>query len=184
MNENIKVAEEKMNKCIASLEHEFSTIRAGKANPGVLDKIHIEYYGSPTPINQVGSVAATDARTLTITPWDKTQLKAIEKAIQASDIGINPQNDGTVIRLSFPPLTEERRKELTKQVAKYGEEAKVAVRNVRRDSIDKLKASQKKSEITEDDLKDLEAQMEKLTKKFTDKIDEDVKTKDKEILSI
>jgi ribosome recycling factor len=184
MNENIKVAEEKMNKCIASLEHEFSTIRAGKANPGVLDKIHIEYYGSPTPINQVAAVAAADARTLTITPWDKTQLKAIEKAIQASDIGINPQNDGTMIRLSFPPLTEERRKELTKQVAKYGEEAKVAVRNVRRDCIDKLKALQKKSEITEDDLKDLEAQMEKLTKKFTDKIDEDVKAKDKEILSI
>jgi ribosome recycling factor len=184
MNENIKKAEEKMQKCIASLEHEFSTIRAGKANPGVLDKIHIEYYGSPTPLNQVASVAASDARTLTIAPWDKTQLKAIEKAIQASDIGINPQNDGTAIRLSFPPLTEERRKDLTKQVAKYGEEAKVAVRNVRRDSIDKLKAMQKKSEITEDDLKDLEAQMEKLTKKFTDKIDEDVKVKDKEILSI
>jgi ribosome recycling factor len=184
MNENIKKAEEKMQKCCVSLENEFSTIRAGKANPGVLDKIHIEYYGSPTPINQVGSVAATDARTLTITPWDKTQLKAIEKAIQASDIGINPQNDGSVIRLSFPPLTEERRKDLTKQIAKYGEEAKVAVRNVRRDAIDKLKAMQKKSEITEDDLKDLEAQMEKLTKKFTDKIDEDVKAKDKEILSI
>jgi ribosome recycling factor len=184
MNENIKKAEEKMQKCISSLEHEFSTIRAGKANPSVLDKIHIEYYGSPTPINQVGTVAASDARTLTITPWDKTQLKAIEKAIQGSDIGINPQNDGTVIRLSFPPLTEERRKDLTKQIANYGEEAKVAVRNVRRDAIDKLKAMQKKSEITEDDLKDLESQMEKLTKKFTDKIDEDVKVKDKEILSI
>jgi ribosome recycling factor len=184
MNENIKKAEEKMQKCIGSLEHEFSTIRAGKANPAVLDKIHVEYYGSPTPINQVGSVAASDARTLIITPWDKTLLKAIEKAIQASDIGINPQNDGTVIRLSFPPLTEERRKDLTKQIAKYGEEAKVAVRNVRRDTIDKLKAMQKKSEITEDDLKDLETQMDKLTKKFTDKIDEDVKVKDKEILSI
>ncbi|MDR0992773.1 MAG: ribosome recycling factor [Ruminococcus sp.] len=184
MNENIKKAEEKMQKCCTSLEHEFSTIRAGKANPGVLDKIHIEYYGAPTPINQVAAVAAADARTLTVTPWDKTQLKAIEKAIQASDIGINPQNDGSMIRLSFPPLTEERRKDLTKQIAKYGEEAKVAVRNVRRDFMDKLKTMQKKSEITEDDLKDLENQLEKLTKKFTDKIDEDVKIKDKEILSI
>ncbi|MDR0903286.1 MAG: ribosome recycling factor [Ruminococcus sp.] len=184
MNEHIKHAEEKMQKCLDALDHEFQTIRAGKASPKVLDKLHIDYYGSPTPIAQVAAISATDARTLTISPWDATQLKAIEKAIQASDIGINPQNDGKTIRMSFPPLTEERRKDLTKQCAKYGEEAKVTVRNVRRDTMDKLKKAQKASEITEDDLKDLEKQLQKSTDKFTAKIDDEVKAKDKEILSI
>jgi ribosome recycling factor len=184
MNEYIKHAEEKMQKCLDALDHEFQTIRAGKASPKVLDKLHIDYYGSPTPIAQVAAISATDARTLTISPWDATQLKAIEKAIQASDIGINPQNDGKTIRMSFPPLTEERRKDLTKQVAKYGEEAKVTVRNVRRDTMEKLKKAQKASEITEDDLKDLEKQLQKSTDKYTAKIDDEVKAKDKEILSI
>jgi ribosome recycling factor len=184
MNEHIKSAEEKMQKCLTALDHEFSTIRAGKASPKVLDKLHIDYYGSPTPISQVATISATDARTLTIAPWDATQLKAIEKAIQASDIGINPQNDGKAIRMSFPPLTEERRKELTKQIAKYGEEAKVTVRNVRRDFMDKLKKAQKASEITEDDLKDLEKELQKSTDKYTALVDDEVKAKDKEILSL
>jgi ribosome recycling factor len=184
MNEHIKAAEEKMQKCINSLVHEYSSIRAGKANPGVLDKISIEYYGAPTPVGQIAQIAAADARTLTIAPWDPSQLKAIEKAIQASDIGINPQNDGKVIRLNFPPLTEERRKDLVKQVAKYGEEAKVTVRNVRRDYMDKLKAMQKKSEITEDDLKTLEKDLQKSTDKFTAKIDEEVKSKEAEIMKV
>ncbi|MDR0947461.1 MAG: ribosome recycling factor [Ruminococcus sp.] len=184
MNEHIKKAEEKMDKCINALEHEYSSIRAGKANPGVLDKISIEYYGAATPIAQIATIAASDARTLTISPWDATQLKAIEKAIQASDIGINPINDGKAIRLGFPPLTEERRKDLVKQISKYGEEAKVTVRNIRRDTMDKLKAMQKKSEITEDDLKTLEKDLQKSTDKFTAKIDEAVKLKDKEIMTV
>ncbi|MDR0974883.1 MAG: ribosome recycling factor [Ruminococcus sp.] len=184
MNEHIKHAEEKMQKCLDALDHEFSTIRAGKASPKVLDKLHIDYYGSPTPIAQVAAISATDARTLTISPWDASQLKVIEKAIQASDIGINPQNDGKTIRMSFPPLTEERRKDLTKQCAKYGEEAKITVRNVRRDTMEKLKKAQKASEITEDDLKNLEKELQKSTDKYTAKIDEEVKAKDKEILSI
>jgi ribosome recycling factor len=184
MNEYIKSAEEKMQKCLDALDHEFSTIRAGKASPKVLDKLHIDYYGSPTPISQVATISATDARTLTISPWDATQLKAIEKAIQASDIGINPQNDGKAIRMSFPPLTEERRKDLTKQIAKYGEEAKVTVRNVRRDFMEKLKKAQKASEITEDDLKDLEKALQKSTDKYTALVDDEVKAKDKEILSL
>jgi ribosome recycling factor len=184
MNEYIKSAEEKMQKCLDALDHEFSTIRAGKASPKVLDKLHIDYYGSPTPISQVATISATDARTLTIAPWDATQLKAIEKAIQASDIGINPQNDGKAIRMSFPPLTEERRKDLTKQIAKYGEEAKVTVRNVRRDFMEKLKKAQKASEITEDDLKDLEKILQKSTDKYTALVDDEVKAKDKEILSL
>jgi ribosome recycling factor len=184
MNEYIRSAEEKMQKCLDALDHEFSTIRAGKASPKVLDKLHIDYYGSPTPISQVATISATDARTLTIAPWDATQLKAIEKAIQASDIGINPQNDGKAIRMSFPPLTEERRKDLTKQIAKYGEEAKVTVRNVRRDFMEKLKKAQKASEITEDDLKDLEKALQKSTDKYTALVDDEVKAKDKEILSL
>jgi ribosome recycling factor len=184
MNEHIKEAETKMQKCLDALDHEFSTIRAGKASPKVLDKIHIDYYGAATPISQVAAVSATDARTLTISPWDATQLKAIEKAIQASDLGINPQNDGKAIRLSFPPLTEERRKDLTKQIAKYGEEAKVTVRNVRRDAMDKLKKDQKAAKITEDDLKTLEKELQKSTDKYTALVDDEVKAKDKEIMAL
>ena len=145
MNTVIKNTDEKMDKSVSHLETEFAEIRAGRANPAVLDKIRIDYYGSPTPVNQVAAVSVTEARTLTIQPWDTTLLKAIEKAIQTSDIGINPQNDGKIIRMMFPPLTEDRRKEIVKDIAKMGEDAKVAVRAARRDAMEKLKSMKKKS---------------------------------------
>ncbi len=169
MNTVIKKADEKMAKSVSHLEVEFSEVRAGRANPSVLDKVRVDYYGSPTPINQVAAVSITEARTLTIQPWDKTLLKAIEKAIQTSDIGINPQNDGTVIRMIFPPLTEERRKEIVKEIAKMGEDTKVAVRSIRREAMDKLKTMKKNGEITEDDQKHGE-------KKIQDKTDSHIKT--------
>ncbi len=176
--------EQKMKKTLEVLGSEFSTIRAGRANPSVLDRISVDYYGAPTPIQQIASVAAPEPRALIIQPWDASALKLIEKAILASDLGINPQNDGKVIRLSFPQLTEERRRDLTKQVSKYGEEAKIAVRNVRRDAIEFYKAQKKKSEITEDDLKDLEKEMQDLTDKYCKEVDAMVAKKDKELLEI
>ncbi|MBQ7109542.1 MAG: ribosome recycling factor [Clostridia bacterium] len=176
--------ENKMNKAIISLESDFTTIRAGRANPAILDKITVEYYGAATPISQVGTVSVPEARMIVIQPWDATLLKDIEKAIQASDIGINPNNDGKVIRLNFPQLTEERRKELKKDISKRGEDAKVAVRNIRRDSLDTFKKQKKNNEITEDDLKDLEDKIQKLTDKFVKKIEEITAAKEKEIMEV
>lgn len=184
MNEQIKKAQEKMEKCLRSLEHEYSTIRAGRANPAVLDKVMVDYYGAPTPVNQMAAVSVAEARILVIQPWDKSSLKLIEKAIQASEIGINPTNDGSVLRLVFPQLTEERRKELVKDIKKISEEAKVTVRNVRRDGLEKIKAQKKNNEITEDDVKDLEKEMQKLTDKFIDKVDAAAGEKEEEIMSI
>ena len=179
--DNAKV---KMDKVIENLDKEFGTIRAGRANPGVLDKIQADYYGTMSPINTMASVSVSEARILVITPYDATALKAIEKAIMASDIGINPTNDGKAIRIVFPQLTEERRKELVKQVSKYGEEAKVSIRNARRDAVEKCKDMKKKSEITEDDLKDCEKDIQKMTDKSTEKIDEICKAKEKEIMKV
>ncbi len=184
MNEQYKPFEEKMQKSVHALEKELATIRAGRANPAVLDKVVVDYYGAPTPINQMAAVSVSDARILVIQPWDMSALKAIEKAIMASDIGINPTNDGRVIRITFPQLTEERRKELTKQISKYGEEGKVAVRSIRRDGIDKFKAMKKNSEITEDDLKEAEKDLQNLTDKFCKLVDEVVAKKQKEIMEI
>lgn len=176
--------ETKMNKAIASLESDYASIRAGRANPAILDKVSVEYYGAPTPVAQVGTISVPEARSIVIQPWDATILKDIEKAILASDIGITPNNDGKVIRLNFPPLTEERRKELSKGVSKRGEEAKVAVRNIRRDSIEGYKKQKKNNEITEDDLKDIEEKIQKLTDKFVKKIDDIVAEKEKEIMEV
>ena len=165
MKEELKVYDVKMQKTVDVVVSDFASVRAGRANASVLDKIAVDYYGSPTPINQVAAISSPDPRSLMIQPWDATLLKAIEKAIQTSDLGINPQNDGRVIRLGFPQLTEERRRDLTKQVKKYGENGKVAVRNIRRDAMDKFKAMQKKSEITEDELKELEKELQDMTDK-------------------
>lgn len=173
-----------MQKSVHALEKELATIRAGRANPAVLDKVLVDYYGAPTPINQMAAVSVSDARILVIQPWDMSALKAIEKAIMASDIGINPTNDGRVIRIAFPQLTEERRKELTKQISKYGEEGKIAVRSIRRDGIDKFKAMKKNSEITEDDLKEAEKDFQTLTDKYCKLVDEVVAKKQKEIMEI
>ncbi|MBC8610265.1 Vegetative protein 12B [uncultured Ruminococcus sp.] len=180
----ISKSEEKMNKSIAALEHEYTSIRAGRANPSVLDKISVDYYGVPTKINQMAAVSVSEARMLVIQPWDMTTLKAIEKAIQTSDLGINPTNDGKVIRIAFPPLTEERRKELVKDVHKIAEESKVAIRSIRRDANEKLKAMKKDSAITEDDLKDGEKEIQNLTDKFCKKVDEIAKAKENEIMEI
>ena len=176
--------ENKMKKTCEALTAQLATIRAGRANAAVLDQIQVDYYGVPTPIQQVASVGSPDPRSLLITPWDKSVLKAIEKAILASDLGINPQNDGRMIRLVFPPLTEERRKELVKQTRKYGEEAKVAIRNIRRDAIDKFKKQQKASEITEDDYKIAEKDIQKLTDDYIKEIDKITEKKDKELSEI
>lgn len=184
MNEQIKEAQVKMEKCIKSLEHELSTVRAGRANPAVLDKVTVDYYGTPTPIQQMAAVSVVEARNLLIQPWDVSQIKAIEKAILNSDIGITPTNDGKVLRLAFPQPTEERRKELVKQIRKYSEEAKVTVRNIRRDALEKFKAMKKSSEITEDEMKDLEKEIQKLTDKFCDEVDKVISAKEKEIMSI
>lgn len=173
-----------MEKCLKSLEHEFSTIRAGRANPAVLDKVLVDYYGTPTPVQQMAAISVVEARNLLIQPWDVSQLKAIEKAIINSDIGITPTNDGKALRLAFPQPTEDRRKELVKQVKKFGEEAKVTLRNVRRDTLEKFKTMKKNSEITEDDMKGLEKDIQKLTDKFCDNVDSAVSDKEKEIMSI
>ena len=174
----------KMDKTIESLKSQFGSVRAGRASASVLDRINVEYYGAETPIGQVATVASPDARTLTISPWDNSLLKPIEKAIQASDLGINPQNDGRLIRLVFPQLTEERRKELAKQVKKYGEESKVAVRNIRREAIDKFKKQQKASEITEDDYKDIEKDIQKLTDDYIKEVESIADAKEKELFEI
>ena len=165
MKELNKEFDAKMKKTIDVVMSDFASVRAGRANAAVLDKITVDYYGAPTPLNQVAAISSPDPRSLMIQPWDGTLLKAIEKAIQCSDLGINPQNDGRVIRLSFPQLTEERRKELTKQVKKYGENGKVAIRNIRRDAMEKFKALEKKGEMTEDDRKDYEKELQDLTDK-------------------
>ena len=184
MKETINQAKDKMNKCLNSLANEFATSRAGRANPGVLDKITVDYYGAPTPINQLAAISVSEGRTLVISPWEKPQLKAIEKAIQASDIGINPVNDGNVIRLTFPQLTEDRRKELAKDIKSLGEKAKVTVRNVRRDTMEKLKKMKKNSEITEDELADGEKKVQKITDGFCEDIDKAVADKEKEIMTV
>ena len=174
----------KMQKTIEVVMSDFAGVRAGRANAGVLDKITVEYYGTETPIHQVASISTPDPRTLVIQPWDGTLLKAVEKALLASDLGINPQNDGKVIRLIFPQLTEERRKELTKQVKKYGEGGKVAIRNIRRDAMEKFKAMEKKSEITEDDRKDYEKELQDMTEKRCKQIDELTAKKETELMAV
>ncbi len=184
MNELIKNTEEKMTKTIAVLDREYKSIRAGRANVSVLDRINVDYYGCPTPIQQMAAVSVPEPRILMIQPWDASTLKTIEKAILTSDIGINPQNDGRVIRLSFPPLTEERRKEIVKDVKKLAEENKVAIRNTRRDALEKLKALKKGGSITEDDEKDGEKKIQNLTDKYCKEIDGLAATKEKEILEI
>ena len=180
----MKTAEEKMNKTISVLEADLASIRAGRANPAILDKVTVDYYGVATPIAQVGTISVPEARMIVIQPWDASILHQIEKAIQMSDIGINPNNDGKVIRLSFPPLTEERRKELVKDVSKRGEEAKVAIRAIRRDTIEQYKKQKKNNEITEDDLADLEEEIQKTTDKFVKEIDGIIAEKEKEILAV
>ena len=183
MNEQLKVYDDKMTKSINSLNSELATIRAGRANPHVLDKLAVDYYGSPTPIQQVANVSVPEARMIQIQPWEKSLLKEIEKAILVSDIGINPTNDGTSIRLIFPELTEERRKELAKDVKKKGEGAKVAIRNIRRDGNDAFKKL-KGSDISEDEIKDLEEQLQKLTDKYLKEIDVAVDVKTKEVMTV
>ena len=174
----------KMDKTLEILQDDFGAIRAGRANARVLDRITVEYYGVDTPIGQVGTIASPDARTLIIQPWDGSLLKPIEKAIQVSDLGINPQNDGRIIRLVFPQLTEERRRELVKQVKKYGEDAKVAIRNIRRDAMDYIKKLKKDSEITEDDQKNAEKDLQDLTDKYIKKVDEACGVKEKELMEL
>lgn len=176
--------EVKMQKTLDVLQDTLGGIRAGRANAGVLHKIKVDYYGAQTPLSQVAAIASPDPRTLTIQPWDASLLKAIEKAIQTSDLGINPQNDGKLIRLNFPPLTEERRKDLIKQVSKEGESSKVALRNIRRDAMDKLKAAKKKSEVSEDEIADAEKDMQKMTDKYVKKVDEMTAKKSKELSEI
>ena len=184
MNELNKPYDEKMKKTVDVVVSDFASVRAGRANAAVLDKIAVDYYRTPTPINQVATISSPDPRSLMIQPWDNKLLKPIEKAIQTSDLGINPQNDGRVIRLSFPQLTEERRRELTKQVRKYGEGGKVAIRNIRRDAMDKLKALEKKSEITEDDRKELEKELQDMTEKRCKQIDDLTAKKETELMAV
>ncbi|MCI6582972.1 MAG: ribosome recycling factor [Oscillospiraceae bacterium] len=184
MKETLNTASGKMQKTLDSLAREFAAVRAGRANPEVLNKVQAEYWGAMTPVNQMASVSVTEARTLLIQPYDASALKSIEKAILTSDIGITPQNDGKSLRLVFPQLTEERRKELCKNIKKYGEEAKVSVRSVRRDTMDKFKTMKKNSEITEDDMKQCEKDLQKIVDRFCDDIDKMVADKEKEILSI
>ncbi len=184
MEKVFAMVEEKMGKTVSVLSAEFASIRAGRANSAVLDKIKVDYYGTPTPINQMAAVSVAEARILTIQPWDVSTLHTIEKAIQASDIGINPQNDGRIIRLVFPQLTEERRKELCKDVKKLAEDSRIAVRSIRRDGIDKVKKMEKASEITEDDLKIAEKKLQDLTDKYIKDIDKLADEKEKEIMAI
>lgn len=183
MNEQLKVYDDKMTKSINSLNSELATIRAGRANPHVLDKLAVDYYGSPTPIQQVANVSVPEARMIQIQPWEKSLLKEIEKAILVSDIGINPTNDGTSIRLIFPELTEERRKELAKDVKKKGEGAKVAIRNIRRDGIDAAKKL-KGTDVSEDEIKDMEDDLQKLTDKYVKEVDKAVESKSKEVMTV
>ncbi len=183
MNERVKVYDEKMKKSLASLDGELGTIRAGRANPNVLNKITVDYYGVATPLQQVANVSVPEPRMIQIQPWEKSMLKEVEKAIMVSDLGINPTNDGTSVRLVFPELTEERRKELAKDVKKKGEAAKVAVRNIRRDGNDAFKKL-KGSEVSEDEIKDLEDELQKLTDKYVKEVDKAVEVKSKEIMTV
>lgn len=183
MNERLQVYEEKMKKTLASLESELMTIRAGRANPNILNRITVDYYGTPTPLQQVGNISVPEARMIVIQPWERSMIKVIEKAINMSDIGINPTNDGQVIRLVFPELTEDRRKELVKDVKKKGEQAKVAVRNIRRDGNDSLKKL-KGTDISEDEIKDMETQLQKTTDKYIKEVDKAVETKSKEVMTV
>lgn len=180
----LKAYEEKMQKTIAALEEEFATMRVGRANPRVLDRISIDYFGTQTPLNQVGNISVPEPRMLQIAPWDVSSLKAIEKSIQASDIGVTPSNDGKVIRIIFPELTEDRRKELTKDVKKKGEDAKVSIRNIRRDANEAIKKAEKAKEITEDDQKSLEKETQNLTDKYVAELDKKVDAKSKEIMTV
>src|SRR5699024_10625186 len=184
MSSNTKVFEDKMQNSAEHLERELAAVRAGRANPAVLDKVTVDYYGAPTPIQQVASVDVSEARTLTITPWDRSLLRPISKAIQASDVGINPIDDGQTIRLNFPAPNEERRRQLAKEVSKMGEEAKVAIRNVRREAMDKAKAMKKAGELTEDSQKTMEEDVQKITDKYIKLVDKAVEEKQKEIMSV
>ena len=184
MSPETKVYDAKMQKTIEVVKANFASVRAGRANAGVLDRIFVEYYGTPTPLNQVAAISSPDPRTLMIQPWDGSLLKAIEKAIQTSDLGINPQNDGASIRLSFPQLTEERRKELVKQIHKYAENGKVAIRNIRRDAMEAFKKKEKASEITEDDLKQAEKDLQKLTDDSCKELDALLAKKEKELMAV
>ena len=184
MQEHIKLYEDKMEKSLDVLLDEYASIRAGRANPHVLDRLRIDYYGTPTPIQQVGNVTVPEARMIVIQPWEKSLLKEIEKAILVSDLGINPTNDGNVIRLVFPELTEERRKDLAKDVKKKGEGAKVAIRNIRRDAMDSIKKMEKAGDISEDDLKQGEEKIQKITDKMIEKVDKAIETKTKEIMTV
>ncbi len=184
MLEEVKKFDEKMQKTIEVVKGNFASVRAGRANASVLDRISVDYYGAATPLSQVAAISSPDARTLVVQPWDMSLLKEVERAIQCSDLGINPQNDGKVIRLAFPQLTEERRKELSKQVKKYGEDGKVALRNVRRDAMDEIKGLKKKNEITEDDQKQMEKELQDLTDKRCKDVDELTAAKEKELLAV
>ena len=184
MQEHLKLYEDKMEKSLDVLLDEYASIRAGRANPHVLDRLRIDYYGTPTPIQQVGNVTVPEARMIVIQPWEKSLLKEIEKAILVSDLGINPTNEGNVIRLVFPELTEERRKDLAKDVKKKGEGAKVAVRNIRRDAMDSIKKMEKAGDISEDDLKQGEEKIQKITDKMIEKVDKAIETKTKEIMTV
>ncbi|MFI3254742.1 MAG: ribosome recycling factor [Eubacteriales bacterium] len=184
MLEEVKNFDIKMQKTIESVKGNFASVRAGRANASVLDRISVDYYGAPTPLSQVAAISSPDPRTLMVQPWDMTLLKEVERAIQCSDLGINPQNDGKVIRLAFPQLTEERRKELSKQVKKYGEDGKVALRNVRRDAMDEIKNLKKKNEITEDDQKQMEKELQDLTDKRCKEVDDLTAAKEKELLAV
>ena len=184
MSVQTTIYEEKMKKTLAALESDYATIRVGRANPKVLDKITVDYYGTPTPINQVGNITVPEARLIEIKPWESSLLKAIEKAINMSDLGINPSNDGRVIRLVFPELTEERRKEITKEVKKKGEDSKIAVRNIRRDAVDAFKKQEKKGEISEDILEDLLDKIQKLTDKYVAEVDKKIELKSKDVLTV
>ena len=184
MKENMKKTETKMQKTLAALDKEFTSIRAGRAKPAILDRLTVDYYGTPTPVNQMAAISVPEARTLVIQPWDVSTLKTIEKAILASDIGINPNNDGKVIRLNFPPLTEERRRDLAKDIRKMGEDCKVVVRGERRDLMEKLKGMKKEGILTEDDLKDGEKEAQKLTDRYIQEIDEMTDKKQKEIMEL
>ena len=184
MKLNVTEFENKMKKSISAYENDLKSIRAGRANPGVLDKITVDYYGSPSQISQVAQVSVPDARTILITPWDKSTLKDIDRAIQASDLGINPQNDGTCIRLTFPPLNEERRRELSKEISKMGENAKVAIRNIRRDANDTCKAEKKAGNMTEDEQKASEKSIQDLTDKYVKMVDKITEAKTAEIMEI
>ena len=184
MKEQMKQAEEKMKKTLSVLSSDYAAIRAGRANPAVLDKIVVDYYGAPTPIPQMAAVSVAEARVLVVQPWDATALKSIEKAIQTSDLGINPTNDGKVLRIAFPQLTEERRREISKEVGKYCEDAKVAIRSIRRDTIDKCKTMKKNAEYPDDDQKNAEKEIQNLTDKYCKEADEMSAAKEKEIMSV